>query len=408
MNYTQAYQLLEAKDQLHVLRFYDSLTDDARKHLLSQIEQVDWRVLDALSHKDEPVNKGVLEPLAAIEISEIEARRAEFEALGLKALRDGKVGLVLLAGGQGTRLGFSRPKGTLCVGVTKELYLFEMLIRNLRKNADAAQTPVPLYIMTSDRNNAETIAFFEEHDYFGYPGDFVTFFIQEMLPCTDLNGKLLMESPCSLCMSPNGNGGWYTSMHNCGVLEDVRARGIEWINVFSVDNVLQQIADPVFIGATLDSGCVCGAKVVRKAAPNEGVGVLCLEDGRPSIVEYYEMSEEMASMREPNGELTYNFGVILNYLFRIDVLETMLGANMPLHIAKKKIPHIDGDGVPVSPEVPNGYKFETLALDMVHRSKNCLPYEVAREKEFAPIKNATGVDSLESARELMRRNGISL
>lgn len=408
MTYIEAYQLLEEKGQSHVLRFYDSLTAPEQAHLLSQIESIDWRVIDSLSHKDEPVNKGHIEPLAAIEVSEIEEKREHFRQLGLDAIRSQKIGLVLLAGGQGTRLGLDKPKGMLNVGITRELYLFEMLIRNLQKNTDAAGVPVPFYIMTSDKNNADTVAFFEEHNYFGYPKDYISFFIQEMVPCTDFDGKLLMESPSSICMSPNGNGGWYTSMYNCGILEDVRRRGLEWINVFSVDNVLQQIADPLFIGATLDSGCVSGAKVVRKAAPNEGVGVLCLEDGRPSIVEYYEMTDEMANSREENGELTYNFGVILNYLFRVDVLETMLQADMPLHIATKKIPHIDENGDFIKPETPNGYKFETLALDMVHMSRDCIPYEIVREKEFAPIKNATGVDSLESARELMKKNGIKL
>lgn len=408
MTYIEANQLLEEKGQSHVLQFYHTLSPSEQEHLLSQIESIDWRVIESLSHKDEPVNKGSIKPLAAIEVTEIEEKKDYFRQLGLDALRSQKVGLVLLAGGQGTRLGLDKPKGMLNVGITRELYLFEMLVRNLQKNTDAAGVPVPFYIMTSDKNNADTVAFFEEHDYFGYPKEYVSFFIQEMVPCTDFNGKLLMESPSSICMSPNGNGGWYTSMYNCGILEDVRKRGLEWINVFSVDNVLQQIADPLFIGATLDSGCVSGAKVVRKAAPNEGVGVLCLEDGRPSIVEYYEMTDEMANSREENGELTYNFGVILNYLFRIDMLETMLQADMPLHIATKKIPHIDEKGEFIKPETPNGYKFETLALDMVHMSKDCIPYEIVREKEFAPIKNATGVDSLESARELMKKNGIEL
>ena len=408
MTYTEAYQLLEQKGQLHVLRFFDSLNETEREHLLSQIAGIDWRIIEALSHKDEPSAKGTIEPLDAIEVSEIAEKEASFRELGLAALRAGKVGLVLLAGGQGTRLGFDKPKGMLNVGITKDLYLFEMLIRNLQKNSGAAGVPVPLYIMTSDKNHDDTVAFFKDHDFFGYPKDAVSFFIQEMVPCTDFEGKLLMESPSSLCLSPNGNGGWYTSMYNCGILEDVRNRKLEWINVFSVDNVLQQIADPVFIGATLDSGCVSGAKVVRKASPNESVGVLCLEDGRPSIVEYYEMTEEMANLRKPNGDLTYGFGVTLNYLFRVDVLETMLGCNMPLHIAVKKIPHIDETGQFVSPTTPNGYKFETLALDMVRLSKNCIPYEVVREKEFAPIKNASGADSLESARKLLRKNGVEL
>ena len=193
-----------------------------------------------------------------------------------------------------------------------------------------------------------------------------------------------------------------------GVVEDVHARGIEWLNIFAVDNVLQRIADPVFVGATIDSGRVSGAKVVRKADPNEKVGVLCLEDGKPSIVEYYEMTEEIINSREANGELSYNFGVILNYLFRVDKLEDIMNAKMPVHVVEKKIPYIDKEGTYFKPETPNGYKFELLVLDMIHLLDNCLSFEVVRNREFAPIKNKTGVDSIESARELMRENGIEL
>lgn len=408
MNYFEAHKLLDSKHQIHVLKYYDSLNPQEQQHLLKQITEIDWSVIDALSHKDEPNNKGIMKPLDAIETDEIAKKEAHFRKLGLEAIRQQKVGAVLLAGGQGTRLGLDKPKGMLNVGIHHELYLFEMLIRNLQKNTDAANAFVPLYIMTSDKNNEDTIQFFEEHEFFGYPKEYISFFIQERVPCTDLDGKILMENHYTISMSPNGNGGWYTSMHNCGILDDVKKRGLEWINVFSVDNVLQQIADAVFIGATLDSGCVSGAKVVRKAAPDERVGVLCLEDGRPSIVEYYEMTDEMATARKENGDLAYNFGVILNYLFRVDVLETMIGAHMPLHIAKKKIPYMDESGNYIEPEEPNGYKFETLVLDMVHMSDDCIPCEIVREKEFAPIKNATGIDSLESARELLQLNGIEL
>ena len=178
--------------------------------------------------------------------------------------------------------------------------------------------------------------------------------------------------------------------------------------MFAVDNVLQQIADPCFIGATIASGCEAGAKVVAKADPDERVGVLCLEDGKPSIVEYYEMTEEMRTLREPGGRLSYNYGVILNYLFRVDKLQKIMDQQMPVHLVKKKIPYMNEQGQLVEPEAPNGYKFETLVLDMVHMQNSCLSYEVKRNKEFAPIKNATGVDSLESARELLKLNGVTL
>ena len=175
-----------------------------------------------------------------------------------------------------------------------------------------------------------------------------------------------------------------------------------------MDNVLQQIADPVFIGATIASGCASGGKVVSKADPDERVGVLCLEDNKPSIVEYYEMTEEMRTLRNEDGSLAYRFGVILNYLFRVDALMHTLGSDFPLHIAHKKISHLNEAGELVKPEEPNGYKFETLVLDMVHMQDSCLAFEVDRNKEFAPVKNAVGVDSVETARALLEQNGVVL
>lgn len=217
-----------------------------------------------------------------------------------------------------------------------------------------------------------------------------------------------MEEPDTLSLSPNGNGGWFSSMVKAGLLEDLHNRGIEWLNTFAVDNVLQKIADPVFIGATIDSNYVSGAKVIRKVDPTERVGVLCLEDDRTSIIEYYEMSDEMRYQRNPDGQLSYGFGVILNYLFRVDKLEEILDTSMPIHVVEKKIPYLTVDGQFIDPETPNGYKFEELALDMVHILDNCLPFEVVREDEFAPIKNASGADSIESARELLIKKGIVL
>ena len=267
---------------------------------------------------------------------------------------------------------------------------------------------IPLYIMTSISNKKETVGFFEAHQYFGYDKSYIKFFIQEMVPTVDFEGRVLMASNTELAMAPNGNGGWFSSMVLDGMLEDVHKRGIEWINVFAVDNVLQKMADPMFIGATIASGCESGAKVVRKAAPDEKVGVLCTEDGKPSIAEYYEMTEEMATARKENGDLKYGFGVILNYLFREDKLEQIANRHMPIHVVEKKIPYMDEDGKKIKPEKPNGYKFETLVLDMVHMMADCLPYEVIREKEFAPIKNLHGVDSIDTARELLIQNGVEL
>jgi len=193
-----------------------------------------------------------------------------------------------------------------------------------------------------------------------------------------------------------------------GLLPMLKRDGIEWLNVFAVDNVLQRIADPAFIGAVILSGAASGGKVVSKAEPTERIGVLCLEDGTPSVVEYFEMTQEMLDNREPDGRLSYNYGVILNYLFRTDSLEQLVDNPLPLHVVAKKVPYVDENGTVVSPESPNGYKFETLALDLVHMQESCLSYEVDRQREFAPIKNAEGVDSIFTARELLRLNGVKL
>ncbi len=262
--------------------------------------------------------------------------------------------------------------------------------------------------MTSEKNNKDTTEFFEEKNYFGYNKDYIRFFVQDMAPSVGYDGKILMESKSSMSISPNGNGGWFSSMVRAGLLEDIKSRGVEWLNVFAVDNVLQRIADPAFIGAVVLSGCESGGKVVSKADPDERVGVLCLEDGRPSIVEYYEMTDEMRTSYDSDGRLLYNYGVILNYLFGVKTLERIVNDKMPMHIVEKKIPYITEDGTPVAPENPNGYKFETLVLDMIHMQDSCLSYEVVRNREFAPVKNKDGVDSVVSARELLKLNGVNI
>lgn len=408
MKENELLNVLKEHGQEHIFEAYQKLDDKGKEKLAAQIERIDWSIVEMAGHKELSQERGKLEPLSALEVTQIEENKAKYEEIGLGAIRAGKVGAVLLAGGQGTRLGSDGPKGKYNIGLTKEIYIFERLIRNLMDVTDKAGCFVPLYVMTSDKNHDETTAFFEEKNYFDYPKDFVKFFKQEMAPSVDFQGKLYMESADSLSLSPNGNGGWFYSMEVTGVLKDVKARGVEWLNIFAVDNVLQRIADPVFVGATIDSGCVSGAKVVRKADPEEKIGVLCLEDGKPSIVEYYEMTEEIINSREANGELSYNFGVILNYLFRVDQLEEISSQKMAVHVVEKKIPYIDEKGVLVKPESPNGYKFELLVLDMIHMFDNCLSYEVVRDYEFAPIKNKTGVDSVESARALLQKNGVEL
>lgn len=408
MTLEQAKEKLIKFDQEHVLKYYEELSADEKQALLAQIEATDMSILDACKHKDDLTKKGVITPLAAMQLDEIEANKESFVATGVEAIAAGKVGAVLLAGGMGTRLGSDNPKGMYNVGITRELYIFECLINNLLAVVRQADTWVHLFVMTSDKNHDATMQFLKEHDYFGYQEEYIHFFKQEMAAATDYEGKIYLEEKGRLSTSPNGNGGWFVSMERAGLLELIHSVGIEWLNVFSVDNVLQRIADPCFVGATIQKNCAVGSKVVRKNAPDEKVGVMCLEDGKPSIVEYYELTEELMNAKDVNGDPAYNFGVILNYLFRVNDLEKLMKGNMPLHIVEKKIPYLDEAGELVKPEEPNGYKFESLVLDMIHQMDSCLPFEVVRNKEFAPIKNKIGVDSVESARVLLEENGVSL
>ena len=405
MSYTEIKTKLEGLGQEQLLKFYDELDGQAQDRLLDEIDKIDFDLIN--TEPDKTTDEEIV-PLGAMTLAEIEAQKEELEAIGLEAIRSGKVALLLLAGGQGTRLGADGPKGAYNVGLTRDLYIFQCQINNLMEVVKKAGCPIRLAIMTSVKNDAQTRAFFEEHDYFGYDRNYIDFFIQEMMPATDFNGKVYLEAKDHVALSPNGNGGWYKTLLSNGLAQKYKTAGVEWLNVYSVDNVLQRMGDPVFIGATIKSGCEVGSKVIAKAAPDEKVGVMCLRNGHPSIVEYYELTDDMMNLKDENGVLLYNWGVILNYLFKIEGLDRIGEKNMPLHVVEKKIPYLDEDGAEVKPESPNGYKFETLALDLIYLMKDCLAFEIEREKEFAPVKNLHGVDSVDTARELLKGNGVEL
>lgn len=405
MNYNEAMEKLKRYGQEHVLKYYAELPDEQRNTLIEQIDRTDFTVIGQAAETEK---RGTIAPIKAMTIPEIDMGRERFERIGMEAVKAGKLGAVLLAGGMGTRLGSDAPKGMYDIGISKPVYIFQRLIENLMKVVEKAGNYIQLFVMTSEKNHDATVGFFKEHDYFGYDKDYIAFFKQDMAPAADFDGKVYMEAKDSIATSPNGNGGWFLSMKKSGLLELVEKRGIEWLNVFAVDNVLQSIADPVFAGAVLEGGYSVGSKVIRKVNPQEKVGVMCTEDGRPSIVEYIELTEDMLTQRDENGEYAYNFGVILNYLFKVDKLVNLLERKLPYHKSAKKIPYINEAGELVKPEEPNGYKYEQFILDMIQMLDSCLPFEVVRGKEFAPIKNKTGVDSVESARELLRKNGIEL
>lgn len=400
-------KLLDRFGQAHLLDFYDELDESERRSLLDQVRRADFGVVQR-ARTAPPANAGTISPIDALQLGNIASKRGEYAEAGINALRTGRVAAVMLAGGMGTRLGTDGPKGVYDIGITHPLYIFECLFNNLMSVVDECGAFIHLFIMTSALNHEATVRFLTEHCFFGYDPGYVHIYEQGMVVSTDFEGRCYMESKSKLAISPDGNGGFYAALKAAGLYDIIQSSGIEWLNVFAVDNVLQRIADPVFVGAALQHGTPCAAKVVRKNSPSENVGVMCLEDGHPSIIEYYELTDEMRQAVDAAGRRVYDFGVILNYLFSIEALEETLAKRLPLHTVRKKIEHIDSDGNRVIPTEPNGYKYEALVLDMIREMSGCLPFEVERDREFAPIKNKTGVDSVDSARALLMKNGVML
>lgn len=408
MNYKEAYKKLEEYKQLHILEYYDELSYYEQQELISQINETDFSVLNSYNHSKGHFEDGEIEPIEIMKLTKSKGKSDRYSSVGIEAIKEGKIALVLLAGGMGTRLGADIPKGMFNIGITRPIYIFERIINNIMDVVKETNTWIHLFVMTSNINHDTTIKFFKKNDYFGYNIDYITFFKQEMSPTTDFNGKVYMESKNKFSASPNGNGGWYKSLKENGLTDVNNKSRIEWINVFPVDNVLQRIAEPGFVGATIASDYDVGVKVVKKVSPEEKVGVICKRNKKPFIIEYYEMNDELLYKKDEDGEYLYNYGVILNYLFKVSTLDKIIEKDMPIHLANKKISYIDKDARLINPEKSNGYKYEILVLDMISMMDSCLAYEVERSKEFAPIKNRSGIDSVESARELLRENGIEL
>ena len=412
MDEIQFRSIMEQYEQDKVLERFAEMNEKDRERLLRQCDFLDFSFLNALSAHDN--KRGKIEPIRTMKLSEIEKDYEKYEKIGVEAIKAGKVAALVLAGGMGTRLGSQHAKGMYDIGINKPVYIFQRMFENMLDVVNKVGVGVHLFIMTSLINDKEVKQFLYEHKCFGYDPKLVHFFVQDMSPCIDFEGNIMFAKPDEFAMSPNGNGGFYSSMMNAGLDEFCRKAGIEYINVFAIDNVLQRIADPVFVGATIESGCATGAKVVKKADPGEKVGSICLEDGMPSVVEYYDMTDELLAARDADGEPAYEYGVILNYLFRLKEMDGIVRNEMPVHIVKKKVPYLAESStsetgyVTVNPEEPNAFKLETLTLDFVRMMGSCLPFEVVREKEFAPIKNPMGVDSVESARKMLLAIGYEL
>ncbi|KAL1194758.1 UDP-N-acetylglucosamine diphosphorylase 2 [Cardamine amara subsp. amara] len=406
--------------QEDVFAHWDELSPEERDLLLSDIENLDLPRIDRII-RCSLHSQGL--PTAAIEavpencVSTVEGRtkedREKWWKMGLKAIYEGKLGVVLLSGGQGTRLGSSDPKGCFNIGLPSGKSLFQiqaeriLCVQRLAAQAmsEGPTRPVTIqwYIMTSPFTQEPTQKFFESHKYFGLELDQVTFFQQGTLPCVTKDGKFIMETPFSLAKAPDGNGGVYAALKSSRLLEDMASKGIKYVDCYGVDNVLVRVADPTFLGYFIDKGAASAAKVVRKAYPQEKVGVFVRrgKGGPLTVVEYTELDQSMASAtNQQTGRLQFCWSNVCLHMFTLDFLNQVangLEKDSVYHLAEKKIPSINGETV--------GLKLEQFIFDSFPYAPSTALFEVLREEEFAPVKNANGsnFDTPESARLLVLR-----
>lgn len=404
--YLAAEEKVKKYGQEHLLSQYNKLKEEKKAQLLNEILTLDFQQIEELYKRINTTvdfNNSKIEPINYTDKSSLsEQELKKYEEIGLKQIKEGKLAVVTMAGGQGTRLGHSGPKGTFDIGLDSHKPIFEILCDTLKNAQKKYGIYVTWYIMTSAENNGDTVKFFEEHNYFGYPKDKVIFFIQGKLPMIDPNGKILIGKDGLIKQAADGHGGIFLSMKKNGIIYDMKTRGVEWVFIGGVDNVLVNMVDPVLLGLATDKKMLAAGKSVVKANPQEKVGVFCKRNGKPSVVEYSEISPEMAEATDKNGELIYGESHILCNLFNIEAIEKISKNTLPYHSAFKKAEYIDENGNLISSDKPNAYKFEAFLFDAFETLNDMAILRVKREEEFAPVKNAEGEDSPETARKLYK------
>ncbi len=406
---TKLQKQLQGAGQEHLLSFWNQLTDGQKERLARDIADVDFNLMERLRRGKGVWDAGAIDynGLSVPEVWSLdenklqEITRDQAVEAGRKALREGKVACIVVAGGQGTRLGFDGPKGTFPIGPVSGKTLFEIHCAKIRVFEKRYRGPIPFLVMTSEMNDRDTRSYFEENSNFGLSE--VVFFKQGTMPALDDDGKLFLAGKDRLFRSPDGHGGTIKAMARSGVLDSLLKRGFEHLFYFQVDNPLVKIAEPFFLGAHALTGSDYSLKVLRKTTPDEKLGVLAKQDGTHMIVEYSDLPDELREARDADGDLLYWAGSPAIHVFSLRFLQKIVQEDdtMPFHRAHKKIPHITADGTYVEPEGPNGTKFERFIFDAILYAENVLAVEGIREEEFAPVKNKTGVDSTVSSRDMM-------
>lgn len=399
----------EAHGQGHVFGFWDELGAGERGALLKQLRQVDFALVDRLveehvagssSSQPESVDLAPAPVIAIPSTAEEKREEALARETGEALIREGKVAAFVVAGGQGTRLGFDGPKGTFEIGPVSRRSLFQLHAEKLRAISRRYGALIPLYVMTSETNHEATETYFQENDFFGMGRGNVRLFQQGMMPAVDRSGKLLLESKSRIFMSPNGHGGSLKALYESGALGELRERNVEVIFYFQVDNPLLRICDPVFLGHHARADAEMSSKVVRKSDWQEKVGVVALRGGQTEVVEYSDLSDTDAKATLADSSLKYWAGSIAVHVLSVGFVERLNegGFRLPYHRAEKKISFVDTSGKYCEPEGKNGIKFETFVFDALPLARRVVTLEVPREEDFSPVKNATGDDSPATSR----------
>lgn len=420
-NINKLKTVLSEYDQDHLLQFWDRLCQSDKDELISDISEINIgevtsyfkRTVESINEDQEKLDDR-MKPIphhlyGAVSRTSPELLKS-YEEEGLDLISQGKVGVLLMAGGQGTRLGSSLPKGMFNVGLPSHKTLYQIQAERILKLEELAlrhsgkKGNITWFIMTSEKTMEPTEEYFKENDYFGLSPNNVIFFEQGVLPCFTFDGKIILEKPHKIAKAPDGNGGIYRALQEKGILDEMEKRDVKYLHCHSVDNILVRVADPIFIGYCVKRGADCAAKVVEKAFPSEALGVICTVDDRFQVVEYSEITLKTAEMRNNDGRLTFSAGSICNHFFSTEFLKKVVSRfenKLKLHVAKKKIPFVDESGKTCSPEKPNGIKMEKFVFDVFPFAENLVVWEVNREDEFSALKNpdSSGKDCPSTARK---------
>ena len=401
-------EIVKKYNQEHLLKYIDLIsTNEGKNNLINDIENIDFEKLNrlfALSNQNfkNSMKTVMLEHIRVFDKSRFsDEENNEILKIGEDIIANNQYAVVTMAGGQGTRLGHKGPKGTFILNVKPEpKSLFQIIAENLIKANNKYGIILNWYIMTSTENNDETVKYFEDNNYFGYNSENVKFFKQGNLPLLSEDGKLVINSEYRIKYAASGNGTIYQAMLNDGVIDDMKSKGIKWVFIGSVDNALLNMVDPMLLGLTKKRGTEIASKTIVKNSPYEKVGVFCKKNGKPGVIEYSEIPETLIEEVDENGELMYGESHIMCNLYTLDAIEKIANVELPYHSAHKKVDFMQEDGNMFYAKEPNGYKYEAFIFDGFELFDDITLYRGKREEDFAPVKNAEGVDSPETATKL--------